>query len=102
MRLLCAQKLVNRRKVSINYTYIHTINKRLLSTSTWTHETNSAHPVANTQPPTFHVNLSTSRVCTVLVSAQTRHVQKTQIRFGFGIWKTKPSKNLTSVQTVFS
>jgi len=31
----------------------------------------------------------------------TRDVQKTEIWFGFGFLKTKPSKTLTSVQTVY-
>ena len=30
-----------------------------------------------------------------------RDVRKTEILFGFGFAKTEPSKNLTSVQTVF-
>ena len=30
-----------------------------------------------------------------------RDVRKTEIRFRFGFYKSEPSKNLTSVQTIF-
>jgi len=34
-------------------------------------------------------------------SENSRDVRKTEILFGFGLKKTEPSKNLTSVQAVF-